>query len=295
MNNNRKIIKNIERLGERYCKEYLSIWDKNKLENDWWYALNFFFGHSFMRGRRDELSNEYHQFTISALGDYFSIKYSALDKSFKELKNHKKFFNKEVILDFKRRKNISTSNSVKDTDFEKEVSLKNPIINTLLNKKTIEIKWDNGSYNKKIHLGNDKDIMMVLDVLRFITSDNQRMNIYIYLKNVIVKFGINKAYAELINIYAIGDKIAAFIIRDIGIMNPNIIKNDYQFAFPVDTWVFRISYKLGYRIDSVEKVKNYFIEKCREYNICPLKCNAGLWYLGFHSLDILLEDYLSII
>lgn len=64
----------------------------------------------------------------------------ALDISFKKLKNHKKFFDKEVILNFKRRKNILSSNSVRDADFEKEVSLKNPIINALLNKKKIEIK-----------------------------------------------------------------------------------------------------------------------------------------------------------
>lgn len=138
MNDNRKIIKNIERLGERYCKEYLDIWDKDKLENDWWYALNFFFSHSFMRGRRDELSNEYYQFTISALEDYFSIKSFALDISFKKLKNHKKFFDKEVILDFKRGKNILSSNSVRDADFEKDVSLKNPLINALLNKKKLK-------------------------------------------------------------------------------------------------------------------------------------------------------------
>jgi len=292
MNDNRKIIKIIERLGEKYCKEYLDIWDKDKLKKNWWCALDFFFNHSFMRGRRDELSNEYHQFTISALENYFSIKSLALDISFKKLKKHKKFFDKEVILDFKRRKDILSNNSVRDADFEKEVAVKNPIINALLNKKKIEIKWDNGCYNKKIRLGNDKDIMMVLDVLNFITSDNRHMNFYFYLKDIIVKSGMKKAYEELTNIYAIGDKIAAFTIRDIGMMNPDIIKNDYQFAFPVDTWVLRISCKLGYRIDSIEKVKIFFIEKCKEYNVSPLKCNAGLWYLGFHSLDILLKDCL---
>lgn len=259
MNDNRKIIKIIERLGEKYCKEYLDIWDKDKLKKNWWCALDFFFNHSFMRGRRDELSNEYHQFTISALENYFSIKSLALDISFKKLKNHKKFFDKEVILNFKRRKNILSSNSVRDADFEKEVSLKNPIINALLNKKKIEIKQDKGSYNKKICLDNNKDIMMVLDALNFISSDNRRMNFYFYLKDIIVKSGMKKAYEELTNIYAIGDKIAAFPIRDIGMMNPDIIKDDYQFAFPVDIWVYKIANKIGCKNKDIEKVKECLI------------------------------------
>ena len=44
---------------------------------------------------------------------------------------------KEIILDFKRRKNILSSNSINDVDFKEDVSLKNPIINALLNKKKI--------------------------------------------------------------------------------------------------------------------------------------------------------------
>ena len=52
------IIRNIETLGDRYISKYLSYWQKEELDNNWWGALKFFFGHSFMRGRRDELSNE---------------------------------------------------------------------------------------------------------------------------------------------------------------------------------------------------------------------------------------------
>ena len=79
---NKKTIKNIEHFGERYCKKYLNIWDKDKLENNWWYSLEFFFSHSFMRGRRDVLSNEYHQFTTSTLKDYLSIDPMAINISY---------------------------------------------------------------------------------------------------------------------------------------------------------------------------------------------------------------------
>jgi len=289
MNTNKKIAKNIERLGERYCRKYLNILDKEELETNWWAALNFFFSHSFMRGRKDILSNEYHLFTIFVLEEYFSIKTQSLAKAYNNLKGHKNFFDKNIILNFKEKKNIRFGNSIKDKDFEMEISSKNPLIKTLLTQKEIEVKWEDTSYRKKIHLGNDRDIMMVLDVLNFISSENKKMNIYNYLKNKI-KTGVKSAYEELINIYAVGDKIAAFTIRDILLMNPEIIKEDFWFVFPVDTWLFKIARKFGCEDIQIEKVKEFFIEICQKYNLNPLKVNAGLWFLGFNSLDILLEN-----
>jgi len=289
MNTNKKIAKNIERLGERHCRKYLDIWDKKALENDWWTALNFFFSHSFMRGRRDKLSHEYHLFTISVLEEYFSIKTQNLAQVYNYLKSQKSLFDKNMILNFKEKKNIQFGNSIKDKDFDMKISSKNPLIKTLLIQKEIEVKWEGTSYRKKIHLGNDRDIMMVLDVLNFVSSENKKMNIYNYLKNKI-STGVKSAYEELINIYAIGDKIAAFTIRDIFLISPEIIKDDFWFIFPIDTWLFKIARKFGCEDMNIEKVKEFFIEICKKYNLNPLKVNAGLWLLGFNSLDILLEN-----
>lgn len=293
MNNKEILIKNIERLGDRYCKKYLDIWGKYKLENNWWTALDFFFGHSFMRGRRDELSNEYHQFTISIVKDFLSISSKTLDKSYENLKDKKTYLDKDVILKFKIKKNIASGNSVKDVDFEREISSKNPIIKILLTKRETKVKWNDKTYNKEIYLGNDQDILMVLDVLHFIVTDNKRKNIYNYLKEKIIESGIRVTYEELTKIYAIGDKIATFIIRDIGIMNPEIISDDYEFAFPVDTWVYKIANKLGCKNKDIEEVKECLIKKCKKYEVGPLKFAASLWFLGFHSLDILLDDCLG--
>jgi len=241
-----------------------------------------------MRGRRDKLSNEYHLFTISVLEEYFSIKTQNLVQAYNYLKSQKRLFDKNMILNFKEKKNIQFCNSIKDKDFDMKISLKNPLIKTLLIQKEIEVKWEGTSYRKKIHLGNDKDIMMVLDVLNFVSSENKKMNIYNYLKNRI-KAGVKSAYKELINIYAVGDKIAAFTIRDILLINPEIIINDYWFVFPIDTWLFKIAVRFGCEDIHIEKVKEFFIEICQKYNLNPLKVNAGLWFLGFNSLDILLE------
>jgi len=293
MKDYKKIIKNIEHFGERYCKKYLDL-DKEKLKSDWWEALKFFFSHSFMRGRRDELSNEYYYFTIRILEDYFSITPENLDKSYEILKEQKKHFDKECIRKFKNDKNIRKGNSIKHQDFKKEVAEKNPIIERLITPKKVEVKWNNKTYNKKIFLGNDEDIMMVLDVLKFI-SDDDKKNIYEYLRSMIANSEVKSAYEELIGMRAISDKIATFIIRDIGLMSSEIkiAYEDYNYAFPVDTWVTRIAYKLGCKSKEIKEIKSYFIKKCKESNIDPLKFAAGLWYLGFHSLDILLENCLG--
>jgi len=296
MNTNEKIAKNIERLGERYCKKHLCIWDKDELENNWWTALNFFFSYSFMRHRNDKLSNEYHLFTISVLEKYFSIKTQSLAKAYNNLKDHKKFFDKNLILDFKEEKNIQFGNIIKHKDFEEEILSENPLIKTLLTQKEIEVKWDNKSYRKKIRLDNVRDIMMVQDILDYISSENKKMNIYNYLKNKIetkvkppfIEF-IN-IYYRLKNIYAIGEKIASFTIRDISLMNPEIIINDYYLMFPLDIRLFKIERKFGCEDTNIEKVKEFFIEICQKYNLNPLQVNAGLWFLGFNSLDILLEN-----
>jgi hypothetical protein len=43
------------------------------------------------------------------------------------------------------------------------------------------------------------------------------------------------------------------------------------------------------RIYGYLKIKDYLIKKCKEFNIEPLKFAAGLWFLGLHLLNILLE------
>ena len=210
MKSHNNLIKNIERLGERYCRRYLDYWNNKRLQDDWWEALKFFFNHSFPRGRRDELSNEYYYFTIRALESYFSFSNQKMDRFYEKFKEQKRYFNKECILEFKKEKNIGRGNSIKNEDFRKEVAEKNPIIELLITRKKIEVKWERETYNKNLFLGNDEDIMMVLDVLKFISDDKK--NIYNYLRNTIVNSGVKVAYKKLTEMRAISDKIATLTI-----------------------------------------------------------------------------------
>jgi len=302
---NQKIIKNIELLGERYCQKYLCNKKCNKqdLEKDWWEALKFFFSRSFVRGRKDKLSNDYYCFTVEVLKKAFSVDEKS-DESYKILKKHEQYFGRQFVLDFKQRRGIGRRNALKNDYkeyFKKEVVEKNPIVALLIKRQLTKIEWEDEISKKKVLLGNDEDVMMVLDVLKFI-SDDGRKNIYSYIKNVMTESGIETAHKELTDIRGVGDKIASLIIRDISLINPEIVKNDYNYyekAFPVDTWVRQIAQKLNLKLNPNNAtdvdIRNYFINKCLSSKKDPLKFAAGLWYMGSHSLDILINDCLGVV
>jgi hypothetical protein len=291
--------RNIELFGQKYFEEYLlrsDSWDIKKLQDNWWEALKFFFSHSFFRGRRDELSNEYYYFTVATLEKHFSIVNEKLDLSYENLKEQTKDFDKEVILQFKTDRTMGRGNSIKREDFRK-IKEKNQIIELLTTQRIVKVKWDNEPYETMVSLGNETDVMMVLDCLKFISEDN-RKNIYNYLRREIANSGVKKVHDELNGIYGIADKIASFIIRDIMLINSASFSDDEdcKMAFPVDTWVRKIALEKldctnknsGEEIKD-EKIKEYLIEKCKKFKVNPLKFAAGLWYLGFNSLDLLLE------
>ena len=99
------VFKNIEKLGERYRKEILlKDWKKDEygilhLESDWWEGLKFFFSHSFFRGRRDKLSEEYYCFTKKALTEHFQITLGNLDDSYQRIRAAKEQFNSNIYPD----------------------------------------------------------------------------------------------------------------------------------------------------------------------------------------------------
>jgi len=279
-------MKKIENFGGKYFEKYLkNKYDDEKLQYNWWEALKFFFDNSFMRGRKNKLSEKYRNFTVRCLEEFFSISEKNLEESYEKLKSYKKFFDKNQILDFKRRKGIKKNkNCIKHGDFQNEVSEKNPII------KLLTVKNDKVSKGDRLPLNNDKDLIMVLDTLKFICRSDKTKNIYLYLKRKIEGSGVKEAYNQLIMISYVGDKIACLIIRDIGLLNPKLINNDYEYVFPVDTWVKKIAKKMGCKKENKRYIKKFFIEKCKKYKIDPLKFAAGLWYMGTNCLDLLIEE-----
>ncbi|MHC1567862.1 MAG: hypothetical protein ACXQT5_03075 [Candidatus Syntropharchaeia archaeon] len=80
------------------------------------------FGHSFMRGRRNRLSNEYYHFTIKALECYFAVTSENLEESYKRLKKQKKYFDKES-----RRTKYREREKYQRQGFQEGCGKKNPL------------------------------------------------------------------------------------------------------------------------------------------------------------------------
>ena len=292
MQNNSILFKNIEVLGEKYIQKCLSEFDNKRLESDWWEALKFFFWHSFMRGRRDELSERYEKFAIDGIKDYFNINESNVDAGYFKVASDE---NKKYYKDAKEIKRKKRSELKKDPEFTKLLN-KNPIVRRLFDESK-ERKIENKE-EKTLALGNTGDIVMVLGVLEFITESENKKNIYLYLKNELKKGRIENLFKELIGIKYIGDKVATFIIRDIYLLNPPpelaIQESDYKkYAFPVDTWVDKIAEKLECKGATIDQTKKMLINKVNENKLDICKFAAGIWYLGSLSLDVLLDYFIS--
>jgi hypothetical protein len=285
---NKKILsQNLESLGRKYEREHLSIWKSSNLESDCWQALKFFFSHSFMRGRRDELSLEYYEFTIKVLTYYFDSIISDFPDKLKSAKD-KNLFRTDCIKELKNGK----SNSIKHLDFENKIRQENTLIKSLTTKTKVEIEFHKGNrYTKNICLQNDMDLLMVLDTLNFISFLPNNINIYKHFNDLITGNKIDVAYLELNKLSGIGDKISTFFLRDIALINNyNLSKEQIKYVFPVDTWVAQITTLIADKQFSAlrpNEIKKYFIQNFPENNFSLIA--AGIWYLGFNSLDIAIE------
>lgn len=151
---------------------------------------------------------------------------------------------------------------------------------------------------KQNGVNNEADRLMVLDTLKFI-KNLKDYNITNYVVKRL-KENEQEIYEELKGIRFIGDKIATLYLREICWMFDIKIKNP-MLIFPIDTWVKQIINKLKILDDKIwslselkkikdSKVKEKAIEVCLQNSIDPIKFNAGVWYIGTHSLEILLNN-----
>jgi len=271
-----RMMKNINRFGEKYRKNLIRDSDKNKLESDWWYALDFFFDKAFNRGRNDKLSKRYKTFAIDVLKEYFEIDKMDLEKSYTKVKE-----------------------SYKNGEFK--VNSNSPLYEKLGEIREVEV--DYRIFGEKVKkestcLKNELDKKLVLSTLNFI-SEYDKKNVYTYIIERVRNGRIAEIYSELKKIDGIADKLATFVIRDIVLLNEEKFRQmniDYKLVFPVDTWVQKVYLRIK-GFDRQEKknikgdeIKGYFIKKCRDYNLWPPRVAAGLWYVGFFSFRILINN-----
>lgn len=143
-------------------------------------------------------------------------------------------------------------------------------------------------------VNKEGDRLMVVSLVNFIQS-NHKKNLLKFLIEKIKSKKVNEAYKSLDEIWSIGPKIASLILRDIVYiykLENHLNNKDYYFLQPIDTWVNKISQKVGL----INKDKIYkdeakdITDKCFKYGANPIHYNQGVWYIGANSLQIVLRN-----
>lgn len=240
----------------------ISSW--NKVLDDWWLGLRFFFNRAFYQGRRDEVSRRFEQASQQALHHLFGMGANSRRKRLWELYE---------------------SNFLGKDNFGRRV---NPLATALKNKYEVD--------GKKRRTGKKGDNLMVADVLHFICekthSRSEPLNLVTYMKEGIRNGQIAELADELDSIYQVGEKIYSLLLRDVVDLfklSKHLSPDDYKYVQAVDTWVEQLAKKLGFE-GSKNQLAIQLAEVCNEHNVDPIAFNQGAWYLAAHSFDILTEN-----
>jgi hypothetical protein len=100
---------------------------------------------------------------------------------------------------------------------------------------------------EKKEVNKEGDRLMVISLVNFIQSNHEK-NILKFLIGKIKSKKVDEAYKNLDGIWSIGPEIASLILRDIVYiykLETHLDKNDYYFLQLIDTWVHKISRKVG--------------------------------------------------
>ena len=272
------IMENIEYCGEEYFKcfpkksvlasGYYSLDDlKKELNNNWWESFKYLLHHAFMRGRKDKLSEQYYEFAVNELEKCFIDSYEIFQKHENDYK---------VELPIKNKKDYNY--------IIKKLESKNEIV-AILNR-------DNKGSKS---LNNYKDIILVLEILNFVSNvKNKDKNITNYFIEKIKNGKVKECYDNLTGIKFIGPKIASFYLRNLAYVHniSEISDENLKYFFPMDTWIRQVCQKVGIIDNNKLKeftVREKIISKCSDNEINPLIFNQGCWVIGYFSFNLLIN------
>lgn len=90
------------------------------------------------------------------------------------------------------------------------------------------------------------------------------------------------AFDELTQVNGIGEKIAAFFLRDLSIVLGRDSRHDPILLQPIDIWVRRASDGLGLAAVNApaRAVASTIVQACESADISAELVNAGMWYAG---------------
>lgn len=147
-------------------------------------------------------------------------------------------------------------------------------------------------------VNNHHDRRMVLESIRFIRENlkDYGYNIFKWAVDAIQTNRSLEAFRTLDGIHAIGDKLAAFYLRNVALVSdlePIIQQESYIYFQPIDTWVKQVTDAIGITEKETDRdvlvVKKRIITCCCEAEVSPLLFNAGAWMMGAHAFEMLIE------
>jgi hypothetical protein len=153
-------------------------------------------------------------------------------------------------------------------------------------------------------VNNRHDRQMVTGSLAFLYGRLRDYdgNIVRYAIGEIEAGRIRDVYTELTAIHGIGNKQAAFYLRDTCLvygLEPRVKREDLLYVFPLDTWVKQVAINMGITSrpargernseGAQERVKTHTIRACLDAGVSPLLFNAGAWYIGARAFDLTLD------
>lgn len=246
-----QILAALEIMGKRYIREFIlgEGWDSSRLISDWYYSFKFFLSKIYFQGRNDSLSDRYLKNMKTCLDRYFLPNPTDILETL--WRNH-------YIPHDPEWKNFSTDNSLLWQQFDGQ-------------------------------MGKRRDREMVMDVLRYIYSIPDH-NILNHSIREIEARRIREHRNEIMELWGIGPKTSAFYLRDvIFLFNCELIPEEARELQPIDTWVRQVVDSLrDSQTDDHLSTEEWLVRHGGAARNSAL-LNAGMWYLGKHSFDLVLK------
>jgi len=221
-----------------------------RVRENWWYALLFYFDRVYYQGRNDKLSGYFERAAIKALEP-------VLAGDLTKLKRLRHWLEPEQW-------NVEG----------------NPLWEAL--GRTYNIGRD-----KLYATGTKYDKKMVMDSLRFVLNDCKDCNILEHSIQEIQSGNIAGLSKRLHEIFNVKDKASSFFLRDavfVYELDAYLKPEDYYLLVPIDVHVSRIVERLGIKADARE-----IAIVCQQNGVSPVRFNQGAFYFSYFSFDILLD------
>lgn len=251
METNTKLVSSIVSFGRRYCEEFLGGEDPNKLLNQPWFALRFFFGRACFQGRRDEISQKVFEATIATLSRYFENESFA--QRYQELK-HQKW--KPVESELQKRIGKGKVGKARDIDM---------VLSTL------------------DFIGQIKDLNIVASSVEQICAGKTTLHCKA-LQRSLSETGIISVGPKIAALY-LRDVVSLFELED------KVPAESLYCLQPVDVWVRKLANKIQITDKHGDDlhIQKAFVALCQSQGVSPILFNQGAWYVGYKSFDIVLE------